>query len=167
MDGDRWPVEFFLSSSGLKMLLVEVQSEKSNKKTAFIIKQLSYLQLDRWMDRWILGLTVNAFMTFWHWCHMTVNGSDRFAMVYVVLMVQCGRSHSPCDGHWWQFAYWRLPNRGHGLLLVVLGSDHFATVYAVPSQHLRWMQSLGSVKKCWGEQNKLSGISLSGLLSMH
>lgn len=62
MDGDRWPVEFFLSSSGLKMLLVEVQSEKSNKKTAFIIKQLSYLQL----DRWILGLTVNAFMTFWH-----------------------------------------------------------------------------------------------------
>lgn len=60
MDGDRWPVEFFLSSSGLKMLLVEVQSEKSNKKTAFIIKQLSYLQLDR------LGLTVNAFMTFWH-----------------------------------------------------------------------------------------------------
>lgn len=66
MDGDRWPVEFFLSSSGLKMLLVEVQSEKSNKKTAFIIKQLSYLQLDRWMDRWILGLTVNAFMTFWH-----------------------------------------------------------------------------------------------------
>lgn len=86
MDGDRWPVEFFLSSSGLKMLLVEVQSEKSNKKTAFIIKQLSYLQL----DRWILGLTVNAFMTFWHWCHMTVNGSDCFAMVYVVLMVQCG-----------------------------------------------------------------------------
>lgn len=62
MDGDRWPVEFFQSSSGLKMLLVEVQSEKSNKKTAFIIKQLSYLQL----DRWILGLTVNAFMTFWH-----------------------------------------------------------------------------------------------------
>lgn len=62
MDGDRWPVEFFLSSSGLKMLLVEVQSEKSNKKTAFIIKQFSYLQL----DRWILGLTVNAFMTFWH-----------------------------------------------------------------------------------------------------
>lgn len=60
MDGDRWPVEFFLSSSGLKMLLVEVQSEKSNKKTAFIIKQLSYLQL----DRWILGERFYDFLAF-------------------------------------------------------------------------------------------------------